>query len=94
MLRWPVVPLLRGLRRGGDRQEPAEEGWFALALTPDCGDLGRMVDVAGIEDKETLEAWLVGRGREDAVCFAHRATMRVAPRIWAKLGEPRAWQTD
>ena len=24
MLRWPVVPLLRRLRRAGDRQEPAE----------------------------------------------------------------------
>lgn len=46
-----------------------------------------MGKVAGIEDWETLDAWLSGRGREDKVCIVHRAAMRVAPLFWNRLGE-------
>jgi hypothetical protein len=59
-----------------------------------CGDLGSMGEVKGIGDRETLEAWLKGRGREDAVCIAHRAAMRVAPLFWGRLGGDWARERD
>ncbi|MCA3435980.1 MAG: hypothetical protein INF48_01520 [Rhodobacter sp.] len=43
--------------------------------------------MAGIKDKETLEAWLLDRSHEDAVCIAHRASMRLAPLFWSGLGQ-------
>jgi hypothetical protein len=46
-----------------------------------------MGEVTGIQERETLEAWLKGRSGEDAVCIAHRAAMRVAPLLWSRLDE-------
>jgi hypothetical protein len=53
-----------------------------------------MVTAAEIRDRETLEAWLTGRSREDALCIAHRAAMRVAPLFWGALGEDWARKGD
>ncbi len=39
----------------------------------------RGMDAKDVRDKETLERWLKGRPREDAVAIAHRAAMRVLP---------------
>ncbi|MCA3443319.1 MAG: hypothetical protein INF52_08075 [Rhodobacter sp.] len=44
-----------------------------------------MVDLAGIDSKKSLEAWLQSRSREDAICIAHRAAMRVTPLLFAAL---------
>ncbi|MFN7267789.1 MAG: hypothetical protein ACK5UA_02165, partial [Cereibacter sp.] len=53
-----------------------------------------MGEVAGIKDKETLEAWLKGRSHEDAICIAHRVAMRWAPLFWIRLGENWARKGD
>jgi len=53
-----------------------------------------MGEVAGIKDKETLEAWLRGRSQEDAIGIANRAAMRVAPLFWIRLGENWARKGD
>ena len=49
-----------------------------------------MVDVAGIDSEEALQAWLKGRSREDVICIEHRVAMRAAPLFWSRLGEDRA----
>jgi hypothetical protein len=40
------------------------------------------MDASEIKDKETLELWLRDRPREDAICIAQRAALRVFP-LWA-----------
>jgi len=41
------------------------------------------MDPSQITDENRLRAWLEGQTREVAVTIAHRAAMRVAPRLWS-----------
>lgn len=53
-----------------------------------------MVGLPEIRDRESLEAWLKTRPREDAVTIAHRAAMRVAPLWVAAMGHDAVLKAD
>jgi hypothetical protein len=52
------------------------------------------MDIDGIKDKESLEAWLKTRPREEAVAIAHRAALRVFPLFGRAMGEGWAHDRD